>query len=227
MTRAVRVAPSLLSADFAHLAHDVRRVEDAGADLLHLDVMDAHFVPNLTFGPVVVAAVKRVARIPLDVHLMIEEPLAYVSAFAKAGADGLTVHVEACADVAATLAAIRAQGMRAGISLRPRTPFESIEPHLSSVDLVLVMTVEPGFGGQVYMPEQEPKLSRARELRQARGLGYAIEVDGGIAPETAARAVRAGAEILVSGSALFGAPDLAGTIRAYHALGGEGPGPGA
>jgi ribulose-phosphate 3-epimerase len=203
------------------LDREVRRVEDAGADLLHLDVMDGHFVPNLTFGPIVVAAVKRIARVPLDVHLMITEPIALVPAFAKAGADGLTVHVEACADVAGTLDSIRAMGLRAGISLKPGTPFEAIEPHLGSVDLVLVMTVEPGFGGQAYMPEQEPKLTRARQARADRGLHYTIEVDGGISPETAPRAVAAGAEILVAGSALFGAEDIPGVIQGFHALGSQ------
>jgi ribulose-phosphate 3-epimerase len=219
MTNGIRVAPSLLSADFSCLDREIRRVEDAGADLLHLDVMDGRFVPNLTFGPVVVSAVKRVARVPLDVHLMIVEPIAYVDAFAKAGADGLTVHVEACADLGATLAAIRARGLRAGISLRPGTPFSSIERVLPDVDLVLVMTVEPGFGGQAYMPDQEEKLRRAASLRASRGYSYEIEVDGGIGPKTAPRAVEAGAEILVSGSALFQAANLGGVIRGYHALG--------
>jgi ribulose-phosphate 3-epimerase len=209
----------LLSADFSRLDREIRRVEDAGADLLHLDVMDGRFVPNLTFGPVVVAAVKRVARIPLDVHLMIVEPIAYVDAFAKAGADGLTIHVEACTDVAKTLAAIRARGLRAGISLRPGTPFPSIERYLAAVDLVLVMSVEPGFGGQAYMPDQEEKLQRARALRESRAYAYEIEVDGGIGPATAPRAVQAGAEILVSGSALFQAPNLEEVVRGFHALG--------
>jgi ribulose-phosphate 3-epimerase len=213
------VAPSLLSANFAELDREVRRVEDAGADLLHLDVMDGHFVPNITFGPVVVSAVKRIARLPLDVHLMIEEPIAYVPAFADAGVSTLTVHVEACADVSATLAAIQGRGLRAGITLRPGTPFGAIEPFLPRVDLVLVMSVEPGFGGQSYRPDQEEKLRRARELRERHGYAYEIEIDGGIGPETAPRAVEAGAEILVSGSALFGAPDLPGLIRELHALG--------
>jgi ribulose-phosphate 3-epimerase len=219
MSRPVQVAPSLLSADFGALAQSVREVEDAGADLLHLDVMDGIFVPNLSFGPVVVEAVKRVARLPLDVHLMIEEPVRYLEAFADAGADWLTVHVEACADVAATLRAIRARGLRPGLTLRPGTEFSAIEPFLPLVDLILVMTVEPGFGGQAYREDQEPKLARARELRASSGLDYAIEVDGGIGPDTAARAVEAGAEILVAGSALFGADDIPGLIRDFHALG--------
>jgi len=219
MSRTVRVAPSLLSADFAALADAVREVEGAGADLLHLDVMDGAFVPNISFGPVVVKSVKRVARVPLDVHLMIEEPVRYVKAFADAGADSLTIHVEACRDVAGTLDAVRAHGMRPGITLRPGTPFSDVEPFLAVVDLVLVMTVEPGFGGQAYRPEQEAKLVRAREIRGDSGLEYDIEVDGGIGPATASRAVEAGAEILVAGSALFGADDIAGLIREFHGLG--------
>lgn len=218
MIRPVQVAPSLLSADFTALGDSVRTVEDAGADLLHLDVMDGSFVPNISYGPVVVAAVKRIARTPLDVHLMIEEPVRYVDAFADAGADWLTVHVEACSDVAGTLEAIRARGMRPGITLRPGTPFGDVEPFLAVVDLLLVMTVEPGFGGQSYLADQEPKLMRARELRADSGLDYVLEVDGGIGPDTAARAVEAGAEILVAGSALFGAADIPGLIREFHAL---------
>lgn len=218
MTPSVRVAPSILSADFANLEADVRRVEEAGADLLHLDVMDGKFVPNITFGPVVVEAIGRGAKRPLDVHLMIEEPIRYVPAFAAAGAWGLTVHVEACTDVRATLQLIRSHGVRPGISLRPGTVFDTVVPFLSEVDLVLVMSVEPGFGGQSYRSDQEQKLRSARDLREARGLGYAIEVDGGINAQTAPAAVAAGAEILVAGSALFGAPNLGAFIRDLHAL---------
>ncbi len=214
----IRVAPSLLSADFAALEREVRRVEEAGADLLHLDVMDGRFVPNISFGPVVVRAVRRVTRLPLDVHLMIEDPIRYVDAFADAGADGLTVHVEACEDVRATLDAIRERDLKAGLTLRPRTPFLDVEPFLESLDLLLVMTVEPGFGGQDYLRDQEAKLTRARELRRAAGHGYVIEVDGGIQPATARRAVDAGAEILVTGSALFAAPDLPAYIRDLKSL---------
>jgi ribulose-phosphate 3-epimerase len=222
MAHAVRVAPSLLSADFAALGEEIRSVERGGCDLLHLDVMDGRFVPNISFGPLVVAAARRVSRLPLDVHLMIEEPVRYVGDFAAAGADWITVHVEACRDVAATLRAVRERGCRAGITLRPGTPFAEIEPFLDSVDLVLVMTVEPGFGGQAYRPEQEAKLRRARELRDLRALGYDIEVDGGIGPQTARSAVEAGAEVLVAGSSLFGTRDgdRGALIRSWQALRG-------
>jgi ribulose-phosphate 3-epimerase len=214
----IQVAPSILSADFAALTDSVRAVEAAGSDLLHLDVMDGRFVPNITIGPVVVEAVRRVTRLPLDVHLMIEEPIRFVDAFCDAGADWLTVHVEACQDPRATIEAIRARGVRPGITLRPGTPFADVEPYLERVDLVLVMTVEPGFGGQKYMADQETKLRRARELRADAGLRFVIEVDGGIGPGTSRRAVEAGAEILVAGSALFGSDDIPGLIRSFHAL---------
>jgi ribulose-phosphate 3-epimerase len=218
MSRPIRVAPSLLAADFASLGEAARTVEAAGADLLHLDVMDGRFVPNISFGPVVVEAVRRSTALPLDVHLMIEEPIRYVDAFATAGADGLTIHVEACEDPAATLEAIRGRGLHPGISLRPGTPFVGVEPYLGMVDLVLVMSVEPGFGGQSYLPDQEAKLERARHLREAGGFDYDLEIDGGIGPKTAPRAVAAGAEILVAGSALFGASDIPAMIADLHAL---------
>jgi ribulose-phosphate 3-epimerase len=218
MPHPVQVAPSLLSADFAALGDSVRRVEEAGCDVLHLDVMDGHFVPNLTFGPAVVKAVKRVAKLPLDVHLMIETPERWLDEYVDAGADWLTFHVEACADPAAALDRIRDRGARPGITLRPGTPFAEVEPFLDRVDLFLVMTVEPGFGGQSYLEDQEAKLRRAREVREERGLDYVIEVDGGIGRGTAARAVEAGAEWLVAGSALFGDPDLPGFVRFLHGL---------
>jgi ribulose-phosphate 3-epimerase len=214
----IQVAPSLLAADFRSLERSVRDVESAGADLLHLDVMDGQFVPNISFGPVVVSAMREITELPLDVHLMIEEPIRYVEAFAAAGADYLTVHVEACSDVAGTLEAIAERGIKPGLTLRPGTPFSDVEPFLELVSLVLVMTVEPGFGGQKYRSDQEAKLSRARDLRSAAGHDYLIEVDGGIGPDTAQRAVDAGAEILVAGTALFGADDLPGLVAEWHGM---------
>ena len=216
--RRIQIAPSLLAADFRSLERSVRTTEDAGADLLHLDVMDGQFVPNISFGPVVVAAMREATELPLDVHLMIEEPVRYVDAFVDAGADYLTVHVEACSDVAGTLEAIAGRGIKPGITLRPGTPFSDVEPFLEFVSLVLVMTVEPGFGGQKYRADQEAKLNRARELRAAAGHDYLIEVDGGIGPGTAQRAVDAGAEILVAGTALFGAADIPGLVEEWHGM---------
>ncbi|GJM43824.1 MAG: ribulose-phosphate 3-epimerase [Gemmatimonadota bacterium] len=212
------VAPSLLSADFSALAQSLRRVEDAGADLLHVDIMDGMFVPNISFGPAMVETVRGITSLFLDVHLMIEDPIRYVDAFASAGADGITVHVEACENVAATLEAIREHSLRPGITLKPGTPFTDIEPFLELVELVLIMTVEPGFGGQSYLEDQEPKLSRARQLRSAAGHDFVIEVDGGIGTATARRAVSAGAEILVAGSALFGAPDISAFVSGLQSL---------
>ena len=220
MSRVVQVAPSLLAADFTGIGDAIRSVESAGADLLHLDIMDGRFVPNISFGPVVVAAARRVTRLPLDVHLMIEEPIRYLGAFADAGADGITVHVEACTDVVETLGEIRDRRLVPGLTLRPRTPFADVEPFLELVDLILVMTVEPGFGGQRYMPDQEAKLRRARELRASAGHDYRIEVDGGITRETARSAVAAGADILVAGTAIFQDDDPAGLIREWHQLQG-------
>lgn len=205
--RQVLVAPSLLSCDFSRLKEEIEEVERAGSDWLHVDVMDGHFVPNLTVGPVVVHWIKKASRLPLDVHLMIEEPLRYLEAFRKAGSDSLTIHVEACQDVAKTLQTIRSLGARAGISLRPETPVESIFPYLDQLDLILVMTVEPGFGGQRFMPEMLEKIKALRPRFRGK-----ISVDGGIDSETAPRAVAAGADVLVAGTALFGQKDRAKAI---------------
>ncbi|HEY3315888.1 MAG TPA: ribulose-phosphate 3-epimerase [Bacillota bacterium] len=199
----VKIAPSLLSADFARLAEEVAMVERGGADWIHVDVMDGHFVPNLTFGPALVKAVRRVTRLPLDVHLMIEHPGDFVEPFAKAGADYLTVHVEAADDPLAVIRHIRELGVRPGVSVNPPTPLEAAEPYLSEVDLVLVMSVNPGFGGQGFIADVLPKV---RSLA-GRPHGFAVEIDGGINAETVARAAAAGAEVLVAGSAIFGAAD--------------------
>lgn len=209
-----RLAPSILSADFAHLADDVRKVESAGADWLHVDVMDGHFVPNLTIGPVVVHWLKKCTDLPLDVHLMIESPEKYIPAFAKAGAWNITVHREACRHPAEVLRLIKKHGCRAGMSVRPRTPIRAVEPYLKNLDVVLVMTVEPGFGGQSFMPDMLPKVRWLRDhWRGKRKEGPWIEVDGGINADTAPLTVHAGANVLVAGNAIFGAPNPGRALR--------------
>lgn len=205
------VAPSILSADFARLGDEIRAVEKAGADWIHVDVMDGHFVPNLTIGAPVVKSIRPVTKLPLDVHLMIDEPERYVEDFSKAGADYLTIHVEATEKVAATLARIRELGMKPGITLRPRTPVEEILPYLKSVDLILVMTVEPGFGGQAFMADQVEKIHRIREELKRLNHQALIEVDGGVTDETA-KQLR-DADVLVAGSFVF-KKDYAAAIRA-------------
>ena len=192
------IAPSILSADFGRLAEEISEVDRGGCDLIHVDVMDGHFVPNLTIGPPVIRWIRKTTKLPLDVHLMIEEPLNSLDAFRKAGADWITVHVEACKNVAQTLAKIRSLGAKPGISLRPKTNVSALEPYLKSVDLILVMTVEPGFGGQEFMPEM---LEKVRALR-SRFSGL-ISVDGGINLETGRKAALAGADVFVAGSAIF------------------------
>jgi len=202
-----KFAPSILSADFARLADAVTAVERAGADWVHVDVMDGHFVPNLTFGPKMVADLRKATRLPLDVHLMIERPEAWIDRYADAGASYLTIHVEASRDVAKTLAAIRARGVRPGLTLNPETPVAAILPHLASVDLALVMSVHPGFGGQKFIDSALEKVAEIRAALDAKTLAAELEVDGGIKPENAARVVAAGATVLVAGSAIFEDPD--------------------
>jgi ribulose-phosphate 3-epimerase len=210
------IAPSILSADFGHLADEVRAVTAAGADWIHVDVMDGHFVPPITIGPLVVEAIRPVTALPLDVHLMVEAPERHIADFVRAGADRLTVHVEACADLPAVLQAIREAGAAVGLSLNPPTPIEAVEPYLSMIDLLLVMSVNPGWGGQPFIPASLEKLAAARHLRERGGTDFVIEVDGGIKPDNAAGAVAAGADVLVAGSAIFGSDDYEGIIRALR-----------
>ncbi len=204
----IKIAPSILSADFGRLAEEIRDVEKGGCDIIHVDVMDGHFVPNLTIGPAVIRWMRKATSLPLDVHLMIENPLQSLADYRKAGADWLTVHVEAGPDTKRSLNWIRQSGAKAGLSLRPGTPLKAILPYLKELDLVLVMTVEPGFGGQAFMPEMMDKVRRLKPL--FRGL---ISVDGGVNAETARVCLEAGADILVAGTAVFGQKDRAQAIR--------------
>ncbi len=218
MTRSVRIAPSILSADFSRLGEEIRSVEAAGADEIHVDVMDGHYVPNLTIGPVVVRALRRIATKPLDVHLMISDPDRYVEAFAEAGADTITVHAEAPIHLHRTLQSIRVHGKRVGVSLNPASPLELLDYVLEDIDLVLLMTVNPGFGGQSFIRSQLTKIRKLRERLEAIGRASVvdIEVDGGINPATARDVVDAGANLLVAGSAVFGAPRYDEAIKAIR-----------
>jgi len=207
----IKIAPSILSADFAALGEGIARVEAAGADQLHVDVMDGHFVPNLTIGPPVIEAIRKRTRLPLDVHLMIETPEQWVETYVRAGADLLTVHVEACVHLQRCLAQIRQAGARAGVALNPGTPPSAIEYLLDDLDLVLVMSVNPGFGGQTFIPSAYAKLRQVRSLAGSRAVE--ISVDGGVNRHRAADLARAGADILVAGSAVFGAADAGQAVR--------------
>ena len=209
----IMIAPSLLSADFSRLAEEVRDVEKAGCEALHIDVMDGHFVPNLTIGPLVVQAIRKITKLPLDVHLMIDAPSRYITEFRKAGADWITIHVEAEKDVRGALQMIKTSGAKAGLSLRPKTGVETLFPYLSVLDLVLVMSVEPGFGGQSFMPEMMEKIKVLRP--KFPGL---ISVDGGIGAGNASQALEAGADILVAGSAIFGKADRSKAIREFREI---------
>ena len=204
----VYVAPSILSADFARLGEEIRDVEQGGADFIHIDVMDGHFVPNLTIGPLVVEAVRPITELPLDVHLMIEAPDRYIPAFAKAGADILSVHVEACPHLHRTIQLIKEQGVKAGVVLNPHTPVQQIEHVLEDLDLVLLMTVNPGFGGQSFISSVLPKIRQVKEMAEQKGLAdLLIEVDGGVNKNTARQCIEAGANLLVAGSAVYNEKD--------------------
>jgi len=209
----VKIAASILAGDFRNLEKEVKAVEKAGADWIHLDVMDGHFVDNLTFGPVVVEAVKKITDLPLDVHLMIANPGKYIERCARAGADYLTVHVETCPAVKETLQSIKNNKCKAGLTLKPATPLETVLPYLEQIDLLLVMSVNPGFTGQAFMPEVLPKLKKAWEYIDENKMKIELEVDGGINPQTAVEVRKNGATVLVAASAIFGEKDYAEAIR--------------
>ncbi len=200
---AIKIAPSFLTADLGRLADEVRAVEAAGADILHLDVMDGHFVPPISFGEIVIEAIDKITDLPLDIHLMIEHPEQKIEAFAKAGGDTLDVHVEACDDLPSIVAQIKALGCRAGVGLNPETPISAIESVLNEVDQVLIMSINPGWGGQTLMPETFPKLRELRALLDERGLNPVVEIDGGVKAHNAAECAAAGANVLVAGSVVF------------------------
>ncbi|MBM3802531.1 MAG: ribulose-phosphate 3-epimerase [Acidimicrobiia bacterium] len=214
----VQIAPSLLAADFADLGGAIRLVESAGADAIHVDVMDGHFVPNITMGPPVVASLRRVTTLPLDVHLMIEDPDAYIEPFASAGADWISVHVESCRHLDRTLQLIRSLGARPGVVVNPATSLSTLDEALPLAEYVLVMTVNPGFGGQHFLPYTLEKVWRLRKVIQHKGLPIRIEVDGGVCSGNVPDLVRSGASILVVGSQIFGAPDPVAAVRKLKAL---------
>ena len=209
----IKIAPSILSADFSRLKDEIQAVEAAGADWLHVDVMDGHFVPNITIGPVVVEWVRKVTTIPLDVHLMITDPDKYAPEFIKAGADWVSIHPDTCANPNASLARIRQLGAKASIAVNPDVPLNEVERCFSDVDMILMMTVFPGFGGQAFIPDVLPKIAEVRKVIEQRKLAVLVEADGGIKTDNIARVVRAGAEVIVSGSGIFKTPDYAQTIR--------------
>ncbi len=217
MHRSIKIAPSILAADFTRLGQEVAEAEAAGADYIHVDVMDGHFVPNITLGPLVVRAVRRATSLPLDVHLMVEAPERYVDDFCAAGASGLTVHVETCPHLHRTVQQIKELGCWAGVTLNPSTPAASLEEILPYVDLVLVMTVNPGFGGQSFIEGMLSKIRCVRGMLDGIGSEADVEVDGGIDPETAPRVVEAGANVLVAGTAIFAAGGVANAVARLRA----------
>ncbi len=209
----VKIAPSILSADFAKLGEEIREVDQAGADLIHIDVMDGHFVPNITIGPLIVEAIRPLTKLPLDVHLMIKNPDQYIPLFAKAGADIISVHVEECVHLHRTIQLIKSLGLQAGVVLNPATPVEMLDVILDDLDLVMLMSVNPGFGGQTFIPSVLPKIEKLSGQIKSRQLSTELMIDGGINRETAKAVVAAGATILVAGNAVFGASDRAAAIN--------------
>jgi ribulose-phosphate 3-epimerase len=203
----VKIAPSILSADFSKLGEEIKDVEKGGADYIHVDVMDGHFVPNITIGPLIVEAIRPITKLPLDVHLMIEHPDEYIEAFANAGADYITVHVEACKHLHRTIHHIKSFGVKAGVVLNPATPVQMIDHIIDDIDMVLLMTVNPGFGGQKFIEQVLPKIRQVKDLVDQKGLSVEIEVDGGVNEETARKCVEAGANVLVAGSAIYNEKD--------------------
>ncbi|NHM29749.1 ribulose-phosphate 3-epimerase [Neobacillus terrae] len=212
----VKIAPSILSADFSKLGEEIKDVERGGADYIHVDVMDGHFVPNITIGPLIVEAIRPVTQLPLDVHLMIENPDEYIEAFAKAGADYLTVHVEACRHLHRTIHYIKSLGVKAGVVLNPSTPVDLIKHIIEDIDMVLLMSVNPGFGGQKFITGVLSKIQEVKKMADERGLDLEIEVDGGVNPETAKLCIEAGANVLVAGSAVFNQEDRGTAITALR-----------
>ncbi|MBW6511419.1 MAG: ribulose-phosphate 3-epimerase [Desulfuromonadaceae bacterium] len=218
----VKIAPSILSADFSRLGEEIKAVEAAGADYIHIDVMDGHFVPNITIGPLIVSAARKVTRLPLDVHLMIANPDRYIPAFAEAGADIIVVHQEATAHLHRTVQLIKSCGKRAGVAINPATPVSTLEVILDDLDLVLVMTVNPGFGGQSFIPSGLEKITALRGEIDRRGRSIELEVDGGVKVDNIATIAAAGADVFVAGSAVFSADDYAAVIKALHDNGTRG-----
>lgn len=212
------IAPSILSADFSRLGEEIAAVEAAGADWIHVDVMDGRFVPNITLGPGLIASIRKATQLPFDVHLMIENPERYIDAFAEAGSDGITVHAEATAHLHRTVAMIREKGLKAGVSLNPATPLCWVEPILPDIDLLLIMTVNPGFGGQRFIEGMLPKIAAARRMIDAIAPEILLEVDGGVTLKNIRKIADAGADVLVAGSAVFGSGDYAATIGAMQTL---------
>ena len=216
MTKTIKIAPSILSADFSRLADEIIKIEQAGADWVHIDVMDGHFVPNLTFGPPVVAALRKVTPLPFDVHLMVTNPQDLIEPFAKAGADIITVHAETAPHLHRLIQTIKELGKKAGVSLNPSTPLSAVEEVLADVDMLLIMSVNPGFGGQKFIPGAVDKIARLKSMLDERNLIIDIEVDGGINAATARQVIAAGANVLVAGSAVYGAADIPQAINAIR-----------